>query len=392
MSSAVDSADEASPRTPAQTRPLDEARRGAWLEGPDVVTALRVYGGDVELALPPAMTFTLGASRRCDLALPGRDLSALHLAFVRAGTRLLVHDQHSTNGVYLGGRRVETADLYPGDLLTAAPVTFLALNDEMRAQRPGIADIVGTGATPAPDELLVEAVTGADHLLLTGETGCDLDRLARAIHAVSRRRGRALVELTELPVDRGGQRELLRRAARSTLLVRLDLMKAPLDATFASMALSPEHHLRVIAVAPTQSAARRQLSREGTARLRHIWIRPLRMRADVPALLDRLLVERGATFRLADLTPQNRDALGGYDWRDNFLGLRLAADRLTAIGRVSGWQAMSWQERSAAVGMPKTTLFEWFTGLGLTSPLVAAGATGAAGAAAPPAARTARRA
>jgi hypothetical protein len=146
-------------------------------------------------------------------------------------------------------------------------------------------------------------------------------------------------------------------------------MKTAFDPAFAAMALSPEHHLRVIAVAPTQTAARRLLALEGPAQLRHIWVRPLRMRPDVPALLDRLLAERGAAFRIADLTPPNREALGGHAWRDNFVGLRLAADRLTVIGRVPGWEAMSWQERSAAVGMPKTTLFEWFTGLGLTSPL-----------------------
>ena len=42
------------------------------------------------------------------------------------------------------------------------------------------------------------------------------------------------------------------------------------------------------------------------------------------------------------------------------------------MSRVSGWEAMNWQERSAALGAPKTTLFEWFSALGLTSPLFAA--------------------
>jgi len=33
---------------------------------------------------------------------------------------------------------------------------------------------------------------------------------------------------------------------------------------------------------------------------------------------------------------------------------------------------MSWQERSATLGIPKSTIFEWFNGLGLSSPLFAA--------------------
>src|SRR5262245_7879997 len=119
-----------SPRTPVQTRPLDDAQRGAWYEGPDVVTALRIPDEDQEYSRPARATVTLGASRSCDLSLPGRDLSALHCAFVRKGSRLRMHDQHSTNGVFFGGRRVEEIDLYPGDTFLAAPVTFLAMNEE----------------------------------------------------------------------------------------------------------------------------------------------------------------------------------------------------------------------------------------------------------------------
>lgn len=364
---------DASPKTPVQTEPLGEEQREAWFEGPDLVTALRVYDGNREYPLPRKETFTLGASRSCDLALPGSGLSALHCSFVRKGTRLRLIDQHSTNGTFSGGRRIEEIDLHPGDTFTAAPVTFIAMNDDLRAQRPIIADIVGTRFTPTPDRVLVDAAKNADHLLLTGEPGCDLDRLARAIHAVSLRRSRKLVEIAELPTDREQQREILRRAARSTLVIDLDEFDAPVDPTFSSMAFSPDFHIRVIVLATTSTVARKLLPSEEAERLHPIWIRPLAMRpGEVPDLLDRMLVERQAQFRLDDLTPASRDALCGHDWRDNFIGLRLAADRLTAISRVSGWEAMSWQERSSALGAPKTTLFEWFSALGLTSPLFAA--------------------
>src|SRR5262249_18999201 len=76
------------PKTPAKTKPLGEAQLGAWFEGPDVVTALRIFDGDREYALSSKSTFTLGASRSCDVPVIGHDLSALHCAFERKGTRL----------------------------------------------------------------------------------------------------------------------------------------------------------------------------------------------------------------------------------------------------------------------------------------------------------------
>ncbi len=369
----VDNPDDlnASPKTPIKTEPLG-AGPEAWFEGPDIVTALRIYDGDREYPLPRKTAFTLGASRSCDVAIPGRGLSALHCAFVRKGTRLHVIDQDSTNGMYSHGRRVEALDLYPGDTFTAAPLTFIAMNDEMCARRLIIADIVGN-FTPTPDRILVDAVKTSAPLLLTGETGCDLDRLARSIHAVSLRRGRALVEIAEIPPDRGAQREILKHAARSTLVVNLDAIEAPLDPTFCSMMLAPEYNIRAIMLAPAPAAARKLLASDDMERLQHVWIRPLRMRpGDVPHLLTNILIEREATFRLVDLTQPNQDALCSHDWRDNFIGLRSVVDRLIGISRVDGWERMSWLERSAALGIPKTTLYEWFSGLGLTSPLFAA--------------------
>jgi hypothetical protein len=291
---------------------------------------------------------------------------------VRKGTRLHVIDQDSTNGMYSNCRRIEALDLYPGDTFTAAPLTFIAMNDEMCARRLIIADIVGTFA-PTPDRILVDAVKTSPPLLLTGETGCDLDRLARSIQAISLRRSRALVEIARVPADRGAQREILKRAARSTLVINLDSIDTPLDPTFCSMVFAPEYNIRAIVLAPTPSAARKSLAIDDMERLQHIWVRPLRMRpGDVPHLLANILAEREATFRLVDLTQPNHDALCSNGWRDNFAGLRSVVDRLIEISRVDGWEKLNWLERSAALGIPKTTLYEWFSGLGLTSPLFAA--------------------
>jgi hypothetical protein len=373
MTSSDEPADaHAGPRTPARTAPLDETQRDAWFEGPDVVTALRIHDGDLEYELPRKAAVTLGASRRCDVHVPDRGLSALHCLFERKGGRFRVHDQHSTNGMFFGGRRVETCDVYPGDTFTPAPVTFLAMNEEMRAQRPIIAEIVGTGFSLSPDQVLVEAVKYAHPLLLTAEPGCDTDRLARAIHAVSLRRTRPLVEIFEVPADRSQQREILKRAARSSLVIDLYRIEAPLDPAFCSMVFSRDHHVRVIALAPSTETARRLLGIQHPERMQHIWVRPLGLRpGDIPDLLDRMLAERASPRRITDLTPRNRDALCAWEWRDNLAGLRVAADRLAAIARVPGWDGLDWRQRAAATSVPKSTLHDWFTTRRLTSPLFA---------------------
>jgi FHA domain len=357
-------------RTPARTRPLDEAQRGAWLDGPDPVTALRLYDGDAEYELPRKATITLGASRRCDIHIPDLGLSALHCLLERKGSQLRVHDQHTTNGTFYGGHRIDAVELFPGDTFTAAPVTLLAMNDEMLVQRPLIADIVGTDAAPSPDRILVDAVKCPRGFLLTGEPGCDTDRLARAIHAVSLRRTQPLVELAEVPDDRAGQREILRRAARSTLVLDFSRVGAPLDPALCSMLFSRDHRIRMIVLAPAVGVAQRRIPGRHLEQLQHLWVRPLAMRrADIPGLLDRMLAERAAPRRIAELSPRNLQALLAWEWRDNFVGLRAVADRLAAIARVSDWDDLDWRERAAATAIPKSTLYDWLNMLGLTSPL-----------------------
>jgi hypothetical protein len=269
---------------------------------------------------------------------------------------------------------VDAIDLYPGDTVTVGGVALLALDEPMRAQRAIFAELLGAGARPSPDALLVEAVKGAGHLLLIGEHGCEPERLGRAIHAASRRRQRALVELDRVPAGRAEQRAIVDRARRSTLL--LDL-RAPapadrraIDPALCALVFAPEYQIRVLVIAQSSSAARRLLPADRLAELRSIELRPIAgRRPELPALLDRLLAERGSALQLGDLTDKNRAALLTHEWRDNLTGLRTAADRLAAISRVPGWAALDWRDRSAAIGVAKSTLHDWFTTLGLSLPL-----------------------
>jgi hypothetical protein len=354
-------------KTPVRTDPLAEAQRGPWYDGPDPITALREYDGVVELELPLDVSrFTMGASRRCDLSLPERGLSATHCLLERRGDQLRLLDQHSTNGMYVQDRRVSEGSIGPGDTFTLAPVTFLAMNAEMRAHRPTIVDVLGTGLVPSPDRLLREAARGSSNLLLTGEPNCDQHRLAGAIHAVSLRRRRKLIAVGELPAERAKQRAIIDSAARSTLAVTISAGQLRLDPTFVSMAFSPSYHVRVIVIAPTADEARRVLARDAVDQMQHIWIRPLRLRTeDLDRFLDRTFADQGTTLRTSDLTPANLAALRAYDWPDNLVSLRFLVKAIVEHRSHGGLRPAA-----KALGMKRTTLQKQLLKVGLSFPLV----------------------
>ena len=108
----------------------------------------------------------------------------------RRGTRFLVHDQHSTHGTSREGRKIDVADLYPGDCFTATPVTFVALNREMRLHRPLLVELLGTDVAPwSPDKLMI----APSRMAMSGsrrEREVHHDRMAKRRHRGSGRRYR----------------------------------------------------------------------------------------------------------------------------------------------------------------------------------------------------------
>ena len=354
------------PKTPVRTAPLAEAQRGAWYDGPDMVTWIREYNGIVEYHLPrDVQQIMIGASsKKCHIVLPG--LSAMHCALERRADRLRLIDQGSTNGTYFQDRKITDVNIAPGDTFTLAPITFLAMNDEMHAHRPTIVDVIGTGFVPSPDKLLVDAARGSANLLLTGEPNCDQDELARAIHAVSLRRSKKAIEVAEIPEERGLQRALIDSAARSTMMLSIAKGQRPLDPTFVSMVCSPHYYVRVIVLAPTIDDARAALTRDAVDQMQHVWVRPLALRSDeIERLLDRMFVARQASVRAADLTVENLAALRAYDWPDNLASLRLIADGIVAHATYQGLRPAA-----KALGIPKSTLQKRFDRVGMMFPLL----------------------
>lgn len=329
----------APPVTPVETPPLPDDGFVGWDAGPDPTIAICEYNVEGDWELPRNLVeLSLGGSRQCAISIPGRGLSARHCLLQRRKHKLRLLDLDSSHGTFVRGRRLEdSADLSPGDTFTARPMMFICLNDEMRQHRPTLFEILGPGAPRSPDWVMVQAATDWGPLLLTGEAGSDLDRLARAIHAMSLQRSRPAVEVATLPLERAAQVALAQQASQTSLILPLGDEGPPLDPRFASMLFDVSSGVRLIALASSPDIARRALTDARVERMQHVEVRPLAYRrGEIHRLLDRRFRERAFPRRAADLTRTNQDALKGYDWPGNFDELREIADALIAHATLGG--------------------------------------------------------
>jgi FHA domain len=372
------------PNHKGRTLTVPDPLRGGTYEGPDLVTALQLYGTDTEYPLPPERKqFTAGAApdQNHEIVISSAFVSARHCRFERRLEGhlpvLQVVDWSSKNGTWFEGKRESSFPLRPGKMFVMGTRQhcFLALNDQMRAHYPTLAAILGFedehvigSDTPTPSALIVAAVNGP-HLLITGEPDCGQARLAQIVHAISLFRDRTLHELEQIPKDRAKQKELASRIApRSTLVLRVDNDKVPVASAFASTLFSTKNQVRVIALARSVDAANEVLGRQYVRQMQEVWVRPLSQRAEaIHRLLDRLFIERHSPLRVADLTPENQQALRAHGWPENLVSLERAADWLIAIARHGSFRKAGHELQES-----HSTVQYWFaTTMKLTAPLVA---------------------
>jgi len=358
----------ASPATPARTPPPPNDRFLGWDAGPDPTIAICEYDvtGDWELRGDLA-ELSLGGSSQCTISIPGRGLSARHCLLERRARKLRLNDLASSYGVFFRGRRLEGfADLSPGDMFTARPMTFVCLNDEMRQHRPTVFEILGSGAVRTPDWVMVESVTGSGPMLLTGKAGCDLDRLAHAIHAMSTRRNRKAVEVATVPPDGDAQVALAEQAFQTSLILHLGQEEeAPLDPDFVSKLFDARGGIRLIALAASPDIARRALTDANVELMQHIPVRALAYRrGEIHQLLDLRFKERAFHRRADDVTPVNQEALKRYHWPGNFAELRQVADAIIAYATLG-----SMRRAAVSLGVSRQKLTRHLERIGLATPL-----------------------
>jgi pSer/pThr/pTyr-binding forkhead associated (FHA) protein len=354
----------------AATRTTPDNERGDVLEEPNIVTALLLYGTDSISLLPTTVKqITMGSAPGQGIVIPSPYVSARHCRLERKGESLKVTDLRSKNGTYFEGERARSFVVRPGNtfIVGARSHRYLALNDQMRASYPVLADVLGAenehviGAareTPSPSDVIVAAVGGAP-IVVTADPHCEQERLARIIHEISRLRERAIVELPvrDVPTDRKAQDELIRqRAARSTLVLDLGDHDRPIDLVFASKLFRPRHQVRVVVLAHNLTVVDKALGREYLGKLQEIGLRPLVSRPEaLDRLFDRMLEERNSPLRMSYLTPENQEAIRRHDWPDNFRSLRQAATWLTAIYRLG-----TVPQAAQALQVASSTLYTWY--------------------------------
>jgi DNA-binding NtrC family response regulator len=156
-----------------------------------------VAGPDAgKLAAATRRNFTVGTDAASDLVLSDAQVSRRHLRIDVEARDCMLYDLGSTNGTRVGGVRVRAAALDDGAIvecgqtrlrfaLTAAPFRIeLAESDDFEG-------LLGRSVAMRELFALLDRVAPTDApVLIQGETGTGKERVARAIHARSRRAGR----------------------------------------------------------------------------------------------------------------------------------------------------------------------------------------------------------
>lgn len=332
-------------------------------EGLELITAIREYGSSVEYSLlARQMTFTMGSSRRCDIAIPSEYVSSLHCLLVRRGQRLRVTDQSSRNKTYFRGREESTFDVGPGDTFKLASSTFLAVNDHMRQVRPLFAEVLGHDRHQAIDDVLIAAVHDGP-LMVVGEKGSGQDRLVKAFHEISHRRRHALAEMPFVPPVQEKQIEIVTRARHGSLVVTAK--GVPIDESFLDMVLAPERHIRLVVLTFSAEAGVLSLKPDALMGMTKVEIPPLRERVDeLEALVDRFFLENRMSLCFSDLTTENQDALRAHSWPENLDELRESVDWIAGITREG-----SIRKAAAVLNVARSSLQYWRARLELRIPL-----------------------
>ncbi len=103
----------------------------------------------------PGNVAVLGRDPACDIVLNDSKCSRRHAVVEDGPEGLVVRDSGSANGIYVNGRRVETAPLRPGDTLRLgdARLKLLAELDETVVVAPDDLDLRTAAGVPRPPEL-----------------------------------------------------------------------------------------------------------------------------------------------------------------------------------------------------------------------------------------------
>lgn len=120
-----------------------------WGKGPTVDVSLvmvKADGTSKEVVLQHSGS-VIGRDEGCRIRVPIASISRKHCELTWDEDELKVKDLGSSNGTFVNGKRVRTAELAPGDLLAVGPVVFVVRIDghpkEIDAKDAHAAGVIG---------------------------------------------------------------------------------------------------------------------------------------------------------------------------------------------------------------------------------------------------------
>lgn len=187
------------PDDPVPQQLREEDRTRPSLQPPSHLGALvlRWIGPDgrvLHRQLEPG-TVVLGRAADCDIVLEDPAVSSRHARLTIEDNHVLLEDLASLNGCYLDDRRVFVASVLAGATLRLGRTELqLLARDNLECAAESRRMVATPGLAPVL-ELLRLAAPSKEPCVLTGETGCGKEVLARRLHELSPRRNGPFVAI-----------------------------------------------------------------------------------------------------------------------------------------------------------------------------------------------------
>lgn len=160
-----------------QTKIMHQGAATAWLE------SYTATGSRPEVVSLETFPFIVGRSESCSLPIDSHRVSREHATIEQVGDGLAVRDLASTNGTFVNGQRIESAELNDGDLLVFADTEF-SFRCPSQSPRDAVTEVFNATVASSSD----------------ATTSWDLIREVRRIHeqatqSACQTRSEAIVEL-----------------------------------------------------------------------------------------------------------------------------------------------------------------------------------------------------
>ena len=185
-----------------------DARLSDAREARPVPLKLTVLSGPDEGREVPFETFIeVGSDPACGLVLTDRSVSRRHARLDAVASRIRVKDLGSRNGTFLGGARLQDAEVPIGSVVRVGDTSLSIsprwhLRETMPSAARQFGDLYGESVASREVFSVLERVAGTDvTVLLEGESGTGKELAARSLHRASRRADKPYVvfDCTSVP-------------------------------------------------------------------------------------------------------------------------------------------------------------------------------------------------